>query len=165
MPRLSEADVLTELELKICRTCALPFPDDLCGFPRKGKDCRECYRRKINDGVQRYWAAKRLESPHKEEIQAVRVTEFVYFIQEENGPIKIGRARNPLQRLRQLQTGNLRPLRLIAFTEGDSRLESSLHFLFRRHKIAREWYHPAPEMEALLCSESRWTRQTSIVLS
>lgn len=75
---------------------------------------------------------------------------FVYFIQEGmDGPIKIGRSTDPWKRLEALQSGNPRPLRLIAATRvGKSVhiLERDLHRDFRDLHLLGEWYSPGPEL-------------------
>ena len=49
---------------------------------------------------------------------------MIYFIQvENNGPIKIGTAINPEQRLKDLQIGNHKKLNLIEVIPGKSGLE------------------------------------------
>lgn len=75
-------------------------------------------------------------------------TAFVYFIQEgEDGPIKIGWAINPFQRLKQLQTGNADSLRLVYYEDLCDRraaqlTETALHREFRGHRVRGEWFRP-----------------------
>lgn len=71
---------------------------------------------------------------------------FVYVMQAgESGPVKIGVARNPLSRLRELQTGCFARLRLIAMEDLSDRsdalaLESALHKRFRPYRLHGEWF-------------------------
>lgn len=60
-------------------------------------------------------ASKRLVSfPTRKARRGDAVTSFLYVISEgAEGPIKIGRSRNPGARLCELQTGNARRLRLV----------------------------------------------------
>jgi Meiotically up-regulated gene 113 len=56
---------------------------------------------------------------------------FVYFIAEQpDGPLKIGTAVDPIERRRQLQTGNPRHLRIERLVYGERRVESLLHRTF-----------------------------------
>lgn len=53
---------------------------------------------------------------------------FVYFISEgEDGPIKIGKAKDPVQRVRTMQTGNSRRLRIEHVIVGDLDIERYFH--------------------------------------
>ena len=57
-----------------------------------------------------------------------RKGDFLYFVQAKGtGRIKIGRSKNPRTRLRALQTGNAKELRLIASLEGLGWRERDLH--------------------------------------
>lgn len=71
----------------------------------------------------------------------------VYFIQMGYREIKIGVAANPGKRLKQLQIGCPRKLRLMASFEYPDRktaerVEKGLHERYRWHKIRGEWFHP-----------------------
>lgn len=69
------------------------------------------------------------------------VDQFVYFAQEaDDGPVKIGTARNPVKRLAMLQTGNPRDLQLRVVVPGDSRVEQSLHWRFWEYRLCGEWF-------------------------
>lgn len=84
----------------------------------------------ISDGLGQldYWT-EHLEKPS-----------FVYFIQQGEGPVKIGRAKSPLLRLSQLQTGNPTELALRYVVPGDQALERELHTRFREARIRGEWF-------------------------
>lgn len=61
---------------------------------------------------------------------------FVYVIGEENdGPVKIGKAADPIDRLRTMQTGNSRRLRVEAVLIGDRLVERLLHEIWEPHAI------------------------------
>lgn len=65
----------------------------------------------------------------------------VYLIRAgENGPVKIGRASDPAQRLSDLQTAHWETLRLIRVWEGDAAEESALHLQFADLRIRGEWF-------------------------
>ena len=74
---------------------------------------------------------------------------FVYCIQERGrdayGPVKVGIARDPRQRLDNLQVGN--PVKLAIFgcigpfTDKEAhRIEVELHMDMARHRIRGEWF-------------------------
>lgn len=68
---------------------------------------------------------------------------FAYFIQSiEGGPIKIGHAENPKQRLSLLQSGNPQELRVTRVVEGGYKVEQQLHRIFSEHRIRGEWFEP-----------------------
>lgn len=61
---------------------------------------------------------------------------YVYFIgEEDNGPVKIGVAKDPIARLRNMQTGNSRRLRVEHILIGDLAIEKLLHEFWERHAI------------------------------
>jgi hypothetical protein len=60
---------------------------------------------------------------------------FVYFIGEEHGPIKIGNSKDPIGRLRTMQTGNPRRLRIEHVLMGAMPLEKLLHELWEPYAI------------------------------
>ena len=71
---------------------------------------------------------------------------FVYVIQEaDDGDVKIGIAERPHERLRRLQTGNSRELRLLYCERASdkrsaARIERWLHEEFAGHRIRGEWF-------------------------
>lgn len=91
---------------------------------------------------------------------------WVYFISEEDGPIKIGYARRVGDRLRGSQTGNPRPLRLVGAVfvdegkyvmRGDlptnaKRMEKDLHVRFASLRIRGEWFLPGDELIEYIAS-------------
>lgn len=74
-------------------------------------------------------------------------SERVYFIQgESGGPIKIGRAAEPRQRLAALQTSHHEELRLLATEPLNRTGEADLHRRFRHLRLRGEWFKAAPEL-------------------
>jgi hypothetical protein len=66
---------------------------------------------------------------------------FVYFVQSgEGGPVKIGKANNPLKRIMELQCGNPVPLLLQAVVLASIDLEESLHLRWSAANIGGEWF-------------------------
>ena len=66
----------------------------------------------------------------------------VYLIRGNDGRYKIGIAKNPKQRIRQLQTGNSDELTLIETYESEnaSKIESALHNRFSHVRQSGEWF-------------------------
>lgn len=78
---------------------------------------------------------------------------MLYAIQASvDGPIKLGSARDPEQRLVALQIAQHDTLRLIATWEGTSRDEAALHHRFAALRIRGEWFQPAPELLRAIAS-------------
>lgn len=74
----------------------------------------------------------------------------VYFIQAgDDGPVKIGTAKDVLRRLSMLKTSSAEPLHLRALYEGGAAEESLLHRRFAAHRIRREWFNPDVLAEAV----------------
>ena len=72
-------------------------------------------------------------------------TTYVYFIQMGYSFIKIGVSRDPEGRLRNLQTGSAKPLKLIATLPFGDRneafiMEKFLHDKFAHLALAGEWF-------------------------
>lgn len=60
--------------------------------------------------------------------------------------IKIGVAVQPVDRLRQLQIGNVRKLELVDWAPATARLEEFFHRLLDSHRIRGEWFRPHHEV-------------------
>ena len=71
---------------------------------------------------------------------------YVYFIQD-GDTVKIGRALDPHERWRNLQTAHARPLSLILAIPAHASLEEAIHKRFA-HLLAggTEWFRLAPEL-------------------
>jgi hypothetical protein len=81
---------------------------------------------------------------------------YVYFIgEEDDGPVKIGTAKDPIARLRSLQVGNPRRLRVEHVLVGDAYIERLLHEIWESFAIVSsrnagkvdappgtEWFRP-----------------------
>lgn len=82
----------------------------------------------------------------------MRADTYVYFIraQDGTGPIKIGCSRVPAGRLKDLMNWSPVPLALLHKMPGDAKLESALHNHFDRAHSHGEWFHPDPELLALI---------------
>lgn len=77
--------------------------------------------------------------------------ELIYFIQSERGgPVKIGRSKDPILRLRALQTAHPYPLLLLATVEHPDITEMSLHEQFAESRLLGEWFEPTPGLMGLI---------------
>lgn len=74
--------------------------------------------------------------------QVVKDPLYVYFIQgESGGAVKIGQARDPHARRRELQCGNPDELVLVALVLANDETERSIHLTWRRDALVRgEWF-------------------------
>lgn len=71
----------------------------------------------------------------------------VYFIQADNGLIKIGVAAKPHDRLHALRTMSPVGLRLVLAMPGlDAPGEAELHTRFAEHRAHGEWFRAAPAL-------------------
>jgi hypothetical protein len=71
-----------------------------------------------------------------------KIDTYIYFIQMETGPIKIGRARNPYKRLEALQVGLPYTLELLYFFPGGAKSERAIQQSFHDEHIRGEWFWP-----------------------
>jgi predicted GIY-YIG superfamily endonuclease len=79
----------------------------------------------------------------------------IYAIQAgDDGPIKIGVANNPVQRLNDLQTGNHRKLRLIGYSvvrkSWALKWEQQVHERLKKHRLQGEWFECCRIVEKLV---------------
>lgn len=80
---------------------------------------------------------------------------YVYFIQSgDDGPIKIGKARNPEYRLAHFQTGNPEKLHLLGTIPAAPSLEGKLHGMVEQYRIRGEWFEPSRPVRLLACFAS-----------
>lgn len=86
-----------------------------------------------------------------------QVAGYVYFVQEENdGPIKIGWAANPIKRLSSMQSGNPRKLQLLGAIKTRRRsLERELHEKFSIDRLSGEWFSPSAALIHFIESPER----------
>lgn len=148
---------------KPCKGCGKPMPirkgrwlycSDTCQQTQKCKGCGEDFQapgRWYCTDECRERARWRRRAKRKQERQSGERTTFVYFIQAgHDGPIKIGIADDPEQRVRELQTGNPFRLEIRRVVPGGVGGEQALHALFAHVQLEGEWFAPVPELLALL---------------
>jgi hypothetical protein len=89
-------------------------------------------------------------------------TSWVYFIQEgADGPIKIGyTGGNPRGRMAALQTGNAKPLNLLAWSPGTQDDEKALHERFALLRMVGEWFRAEEPLLSFVCGVA-WTCRAS----
>ena len=78
----------------------------------------------------------------KKKIKKERVQSFIYFIQAENGLIKIGYTRNLKERLDILRSMSHSKLTLLLVLKGDRKKESRMHEIFQDYRVHGEWFKP-----------------------
>ncbi|MEM6471699.1 MAG: GIY-YIG nuclease family protein [Planctomycetota bacterium] len=73
---------------------------------------------------------------------------MIYFIQPKyGGLIKIGyTSKDPVERLRELQTGSSQELELLMTEPGTLGDEKKLHDEFRNYRVRGEWFRPGREL-------------------
>lgn len=66
---------------------------------------------------------------------------YVYFIQiGDSGDIKIGYTNNIKKRLKELQTGSPKKLKLLGYIDGGRTKEQELHSQFKQYRVNGEWF-------------------------
>lgn len=75
---------------------------------------------------------------------------FVYFVRPvgQDEPIKIGCSRSPRARVEALLNWSPVDLEIMAFAEGDMRLEFCLHRMFAAQLLRKEWFSASAELIA-----------------
>jgi hypothetical protein len=92
----------------------------------------------------------------REELSQAYDNNFVYFIRgERGGPIKIGHAANPSERLKAMQTGSPVKLRIIGIVPGGIRKEAELHKQFGYLHAHNEWFRSSKEL-------LKWIRENAV---
>jgi len=72
---------------------------------------------------------------------------MIYFIRnKETGRIKIGKANNPQNRIKTLQTGCDGELELLAFIPGETDVELEWHREYEGFHHRGEWFNPDPSL-------------------
>lgn len=81
----------------------------------------------------------------------------LYLIRGNNGKYKIGIAKNPKKRLKQLQTGNPELLTIIETyqTNNASKIEKALHNRYSHLRKEGEWFELSVRNECLFLDECK----------
>ena len=76
----------------------------------------------------------------------LRKQPYVYFVQNEDGFIKIGFTRHIKSRLVRMQIDNCMKVKLIGKMKGGRDLEMKLHRKFKQYRKRGEWFVAVPEL-------------------
>jgi hypothetical protein len=70
------------------------------------------------------------------------MADSLYFIRQENGPVKIGRGGNVAERLRSLQCGSAEHLSLLSHFPNAGRFERRVHSALQEYRVREkgEWF-------------------------
>ena len=78
---------------------------------------------------------------------------MVYFITDGEF-IKIGKANDPMERMRTMQTGNARELKMLGYYEDyDEELEGYMHKRFSHDRVRGEWFRPSKDLYRFIMYE------------
>lgn len=87
-------------------------------------------------------------------------SDALYFIADGAGHIKIGRAKNPNDRLKTLRSGNARNLQIIRFVENAGWQEPIWHSVLRSFWVRGEWFADTQPIRAAIAladaDDERW---------
>jgi len=84
---------------------------------------------------------------------------YVYFVQNEDGFVKIGTTRHVKSRLVRMQIDNCMKIKLIGKMKGGFDLEAELHKRFKKYRKRGEWFHPAPELIEYILNNKMYGRK------
>ena len=89
----------------------------------------------------------------------VRKQPYVYFVQNEDGYIKIGTTRHLKSRLVRMQIDNCMKIKLIGKIKGGRELESNLHRKFKPYRKRGEWFEGSPELLEYIANNKMYRRK------
>jgi len=78
------------------------------------------------------------------------MTSLVYFIQSQDGLIKIGWTSDLARRVNNLAVGASGPISVLATTPGGRTLEAHLHERFASDREQGEWFRPSDDLRSLI---------------
>ena len=96
------------------------------------------------------WTAKRAKRPSWQSGE----DGYVYFISDEDGFIKIGRALKPRERLAMFQISHRQTLTLLATIPGGVAKESEMHRRFASSRHRGEWFAPSSDLLAFIAESA-----------
>lgn len=140
-PRYERPDRLLECPANplVCAFCGKCTYALIANPPWNDLECAEC-------------AAIPLPQPRRPTVREERPVRegYVYFVQAESGPVKIGFAVNVGKRLEALQTGSHERLELVHARRSTFSEERALHRKYALLRERGEWFRPAVlELEGL----------------
>lgn len=86
---------------------------------------------------------------------------MIYFIKAGKKHVKIGFSKDPIERLKSLQTGNPHKLEIVTTIPGSYETEKALHNYFSRNKREGEWFHITGELENCL-KAANWPKRKNV---
>ena len=129
------------IEMTITSRIEQVAPNRPLSLDEQGLDAINFFICTYAEGAEFSW---RSESTLNEE--PAHMKEYVYFIRDEDGYVKIGKARNVKTRLSQLQTSSRQELTLLKPVPGGHVAERILHAKFSHIHVRGEWFKPTPEL-------------------
>jgi hypothetical protein len=108
----------------------------------------EEFIRKTEQGAEQRVELREIRRQMDEAERRTAQEQLVYFIGSTSGPIKIGIAVRPEERLSTLQTGHHERLELLATCPGGQKQERAYHKQFAARRLNGEWFERCPEIEA-----------------
>ena len=131
-------------------TCRWPGPK-VCGNTRRPNSD---YCQKHINKVERARPAK--EQRESDYLEARRIwgggapITYIYIVRRgEDGPVKIGRTKDVVKRLTELQVGSSEKLKLVASFPAPEWVEDRLHSVLTAHRLNGEWFGWCTEIELL----------------
>lgn len=76
----------------------------------------------------------------RQSVERGRSDGWVYFMAAGQGDIKIGWARDPDKRLRELQVGNPKRLKILGVIPGSRLTEKEIHRYYAAARVTGEWF-------------------------
>ena len=83
---------------------------------------------------------------------------MIYFIQAENGLIKIGYSRDIKKRLQNLRQSSPERLYLMKAVPGNRKAEQKIHWKFWKLRSHGEWFYPDRELLEFIVKYSRGSK-------
>lgn len=116
------------------------------GEPGFDEEYADCYR----DPADRKPPSEPL--PHLSLVRQLRgdyVGGHVYFVEAENGLIKVGFSKSIRERFKKLATATPLTLTLLGLRPGTAQAEREIHKRFADQRVMGEWFKPSSELREL----------------
>lgn len=91
---------------------------------------------------------------------------FIYLLKCDN-KYKIGISKQPFKRVKQLQTGNSAPIKIVHTYESklSSKIETTLHNIYQMNRKIGEWFELNRTIEDTFLSECEQVENTLTILN
>lgn len=113
-------------------------------------DCERTAEQKLATLMSRTFGAvakRKIAKP-----KASRRMGFVYFVQAQSGPVKIGWTHDVAKRVDHIQTHNHEQVSLLGIVAGTSEGEAWIHRALSAHRIRGEWFAYTPEVKVFVAN-------------